>query len=225
MGFAPEPQDHSYHTPRPVTGSVVESVTCPGCQKAIRIPEEVLGQTAKCPFCRCHFRAPIRTPEGLTEPTLARRNPFARHRTVFPATLMLMVGLVGFFNNAVVALQSQFDRPAFEASTRNFFEQLAGQAENEEDREALRAKTAGALRWRPAVSIVSALLSLLTIAGAVTMLRRGSHKLAVLASFVTMLNVLNFCCFASIFVGGYSLYVLMDPEVRAQFRDSAPPAT
>jgi len=202
----------------------VESVTCPGCQNAIRVPENVLGQTAKCPFCKCHFRAPIRTPEGLTEPTLIRRNVFGQHRMVFPATLMLMVGLVGFFNNAVVALQSQFDRPAFEASTRNFFEQLASQTEKEDERESIRAKTAGALRWRPGVSAVSAMVSLVTIAGAVTMLRRRSHKLAVVASFATMLNVLNFCCFACIFVGGYSLYVLLDPEVRAQFRDSAPPA-
>jgi hypothetical protein len=203
----------------------VESVTCPGCQKPIRVPADVLGQTAKCPFCKCHFRAPVRTPEGLTDPVLLRRNLFARNRTAFPAVLMLLVGFTGILNNSVVALKSYFDRPAFEAGTREYFEQLASQAENEDDRERIRAKIPGALKWRPTVSVISGLLSVVTVAGAVAMVRRRGYTVALTAGFVTMLNVLNVCCFAGIFVGGYALYVLLDPGVRALFRLSAPRAT
>jgi hypothetical protein len=184
------------------------------------VPEDVLGQTAKCPFCKCHFKAPIRTPEGLTAPVLLRRNPFARNRTAFPALLMLMVGLAGLINNAAVALKSYFDRPAFEASTREFFEQLAGQATSDEDREQIRARLPAALKWGPTVRAASATLSLVTIAGAVAMLRRRVYGLALFSSFVTMLNLANVCCCASVIVGGYALYVLMDPEVRASFRAS-----
>jgi hypothetical protein len=199
----------------------LESVTCPGCQKAIRVPDDVLGQTAKCPFCKCHFKAPVRTPEGLTEPVLLRTNVFARNRTAFPASLMLMVGLVGVMNNAVVALKSQLDHETFEANTRDFFEQIASRTEAEEDRERIRGKIPGALHWRPIVSVVSAALSLVSISGAVALLRRRGYTLALLASFVTMLNVLNLCCFFGIFVGGYCLYVLLDPEVRASFAGRA----
>ena len=204
----------------------MESVTCPGCQKTIRVPEVVLGQTAKCPFCKCHFRAPVRTPEGLTDAVLLRRNVFGRHKTVFPATLMLMVGLVGIFSNSIAVLQSQFDPEQFEANTRAYFERVAEQRENEDDRQQIRAMVPGAIRWVPVARTAAAVLSLLSIGGAVAMLRKRAYGLAVAASFATLFNLAlaNCCCVISIFVGGYSLYVLMDPEVRAAFRPPEPPA-
>lgn len=199
----------------------MESVTCPGCRKAIRIPEDVLGQTAKCPFCKCHFKAPVRTPKGITEPILLRRNMFARNRTLFPATLMLMVGILGFFNNGLVVLQSQFDPEVFERNTREFFEQLAQRADSDEVKEKYRGWTPIALRWGPVVRAGFALLGLVSIAAAVAMVRRRAYTLALFGSFVTMINLaaLPSCCFVvSILVGGYSIFVLLNPEVRASFQ-------
>jgi hypothetical protein len=201
----------------------LESIQCPGCQKPIRLPEETLGQIAKCPFCKCHFKAPIRTPEGLTDPFLLRRNLFGRNRVVLPATLMLMLGMVGFFNNAVVAIKSQVDRDGFEADTRAFFEQLATKPEKEEDRDAIRARIPAAIQWGPAVRVAAAAFGLVSIVGSITMLRRLAYSFTLLASFVTMFNVMQCCCFTSILVGGYSLYVLMDPEVRRSFRGRSQP--
>jgi hypothetical protein len=203
-------------------GPDLESIVCPGCQKTIRVPAEVLGQRAQCPFCKCHFQAPVRTPDGLSEPVLMWRKVPWRRWTVLPATLMLMVGVIGFFNNAVFALQSQFDVKLFEENTRSFFEQLAERTEKEEERDAIRAKVPGAMRWRPTVSVASGLLSLVTIAGAIAVLRHSGYKLAMIASVVTMFNLANCCCFAGTFVGGYSLYVLMDPVVRAGFQKDKP---
>jgi hypothetical protein len=202
----------------------LEAVTCPGCQKPTRIPPDVLGQTAKCPFCKCHFQAPIRTPEGLTEPVLLRRNVFGRHKTVFPATLMLLLGLVGLLNNGAVALQSQFAPEEFEAHTRDFFEDIANRAPDEEQREAVRARIPGALKWGPLVRAGFAVLGMVSVAGAVAMLRKRAYSLAVFAGFATMFNMAlpSCCCVLNILVGGYSLYVLMDPEVRAEFRSPKP---
>ena len=204
----------------------MEAVTCPGCQKPVRVPPEVLGQTARCPFCKCHFQAPVRTSEGLTEPVLLRRNLFGRNKTVFPATLMLLVGLVGLLNNGVVALQSQFDPEVFEAHTRDFFEQLAGRAQDDDQREAIRAKIPAALRWGPIARAGFATLGLVSIIGGVAMLRKRAYSFAVFAGFAAMFNMAlpSCCCVLSIVVGGYSLYVLMDPEVRAEFRSPKPPS-
>ena len=71
---------------------------------------------------------------------------------------------------------------------------------------------------------------LVTIAGAIAMLRARRHGLAMLGSIVAMLNVanvVNCCCFASILVGGWSLMVLLEPNVRAEFhrvKTTPPPA-
>jgi hypothetical protein len=202
----------------------LEAVTCPGCGKSIRVPADVLGQTAKCPFCKCHFKAPVRTPEGLTDPVLMRRNVFGRNKTVLPATLMLMVGLIGVVNNGAVALQSLIDPEVFEANTRNFFEQLASRAQDDEQRDAIRAKIPAALRWGPVVRTGFAALALASVAGAVGMLRKRVYSLAVFAGFATMFNMAlpSCCCVLGILIGGYSLYVLMDPEVRAEFRSPKP---
>lgn len=204
----------------------MQPVTCPGCQKPIRVPDDVLGQTARCPFCKCHFTAPVRTLEGLTEPVLLRRNLFARSKSVFPATLMLLVGLVGLVNNGVVALQSQLAPDLFEANTRDFFEQIANRAQDEDQREAIRARIPAALRWGPIVRAGFAALGLVSVAGAVAMLRKRAYSFAILAGFATMFNMAlpSCCCVLSILIGGYSLYVLMDPEVRATF-PSPKPAT
>jgi len=203
----------------------VESITCPGCQKAIRIPPDVLGQRAQCPFCKCHFRAPIRTPEGLTEPALLRRNPFGNRR-ILPGVMVLFVGCIGLVTNAFQAAKAYADPQAFEEQTRESFERAADQSKTPE----IRDKIPMTIVWLPRVRIVSAALSLVTIAGAIAMLRARRHGLAMLGSIVTMLNVanvVNCCCFASILMGGWSLMVLIDPNVRAEFHrpeTSTPPA-
>jgi hypothetical protein len=198
-------------------GSVLESITCPGCQKTIRIPHDVLGQRAQCPFCKCHFRAPQRTAGGLTEPQLLRRNPLSS-RLTFAGTLLLFVGLMGVLSNAVQAVQILTDFQSFEAETARFFNQLAEREQDAEGKDRIQAQVPLALKYRPVVIIASGVLSLVTVAAAVAMLRRRSHGLAVLGSFVAMFNVANLCCCGCIFVGGYALYVVLNPAVRAEFQ-------
>jgi len=214
-----------YHTPRPCARSDVESITCPGCQKAIRVPPEVLGQRAQCPFCKCHFRAPIRTPEGLTEPVLVRRHPFANRRAL-PGFMLVFVGLIGLVTNSFQAAKAYIDPQAFEEQTRESFNDAAEKSNTPE----LRDKVPMTLVWLPRVRIASAALSVVTVLGGIALLRARRHGLAMLGSIVAMLNIANVancCCFGSILVGGWALMVLLDPAVRAEFQanqNTTPPA-
>jgi hypothetical protein len=201
-------------------GSVLESITCPGCQKTIRIPDDVLGQRAQCPFCKCHFRAPERAAAGLTAPQLIRRNPFAS-RVTFAGVLVLFVGLMGVLSNAVQTVQIVTDFQSFETETARFFDALEEREQTPEGKDRIKAQVPVALKYRPVVIVASGLLSLATVAGSVAMLRRRSHGLAVFGSFVAMFNVANLCCCGSIFVGGYALYVLLNPDVRDLFKPRA----
>lgn len=173
-----------------------------------------MGGRARCPFCKCHFLAPARAADGSVEvPRLVRRNPFAQSKTTLPAMLLLFVGLVGFLFNGVQTAQSHLDPEEFERQTREFFEGGANQMKAPE----LLDKIPATLKWWPRVRIASLCLSLVTIAGAIAMLRIRGHGLAILGSVVAMFNVANCCCFAGIVVGGWSMSVLLNPAVREQF--------
>lgn len=190
----------------------MESVTCPGCQRPIRVPDDVLGRRARCPFCKCHFRAPVRTPEGLTAPQFLRRNPFADRR-VLPATFLLVAGVMGLLTNGLQVAQAYLDPDAFREQTRDFFDRAAERSKTPE----LRDQVPVTLEWLPRFRAVCAGLSLVTTAGAVSMLRARRHGLAMLGSVFAMFNVTNCCCFGNILIGGWALYTLLNPAVRAQF--------
>jgi hypothetical protein len=190
----------------------LESTVCPNCKKTIRIPPDVFGQTARCPFCKCHFAAPIRTPEGLTEPVLVRRNLFA-NRVFAPAIALLLYGLVGLLLNGIQVSRSYADPEAVEREMREQLEEAAERSNRPE----LRGHIPLTLKWWPRVRLASAALSLVTIAGAVSMLQQKRHGLAMLGSVIAMFNVASCCCFVGIVLGGWSLFVLMNPDVRARF--------
>jgi hypothetical protein len=191
----------------------VESVTCPGCQKPIRVPDEVLGQTAKCPFCKCHFHAPVRTPEGLTDPVLVRRNPFGESRTFGPGMALVFVGLLGVLTNAVKVGKIFADREAFAQQVREDF-----------DRSPFQEYTEPTIRWMPFVRLGFLGLSGLVVAAGVALLARRWHGLAMIGAAAALFNVANYCCFLGFPAGAWALFVLRDPTVRAQFNVQRPAA-
>jgi hypothetical protein len=190
----------------------VESVTCPGCQKPIRVLDEVLGQTAKCPFCKCHFRAPVRTPEGFTEPVLIKRNPFAASRTFGPGAALLFTGLLGLFTNVIDLAKTYADPEGYARQTRDAF---AGRFDE---------WTEFTVKWRPRAVWVIAGLSVLTAAGGLAMLRVRRHGLAMAGATAAYFSVNHCCCILGVPAGTWALFVLMNPEVRAQFHAPTPPA-
>lgn len=198
----------------------MHSVICPNCQKPIRIPDDVLGQKAKCPFCKCHFRAPVRTPEGLTEPILLKRNPFAQSRTFGPGALLLFVGLVGTLTNVVELARTYSDPEAFAKRTRDDFAEMAARGEPPK----LEEYGELTVKWLPVARWGFAGMSLLTAAAGVCLLRRRRHGLAMIGSVAAMFNVANCCCVFGFPAGAWALFVLMNPEVRALFQRPTPPA-
>lgn len=192
----------------------MERIVCPGCLQSIRVPEEALGQRAQCPFCKCHFEGPIRQPDGsLTAPALIMRNPFARSRTVAPGVMIFMVGSLGFLINSITIAQAYSDPEAFAGRTRDYFEELAEKSKAPE----LREWDEFTIKWWPIARIGFLCLSALNVAGGIAMIRQRYHSLAMLGAVGSLFNVANCCCMLGFPAGGWALYVLMNPEVRAQF--------
>lgn len=191
----------------------MESAVCPGCQKPIRVPEEVLGQTAKCPFCKCHFKAPVRTSEGLAAPALIKRNPFAASRNFGPGALLLFAGLLGLLTNVIDLTKTYADPEAFAQQTRDAF---AGRFDE---------WTEFTVKWRPRAVWGFALVSLLSAAGGFALLRLRWHSLAMIGAAAAFFNANHCCCVLGVPAGTWALFTLMNPEVRAVFRMPAPPVT
>jgi hypothetical protein len=193
----------------------LESITCPGCQKPIRVPPDVLGQRAQCPFCKSHFQAPVRTADGtLTTPTLVRRNPFGQSRTFGPGAALIFVGLLGVITNTVQVVRAYADPDEFERQVRRDLEQMN-----------LADYVERTIRWMPMVRAGFLILSALVFAGGVATLRKRRHGLAMLGSLGALFNVASCCCVLGFPAGAWALYVLKDPQVRAQFDQPTGPET
>lgn len=197
----------------------MESINCPGCAKPIRVPDDVLGKRAQCPFCKSHFRAPIRSADGsLSTPVLFRKNPFAESRTLAPGTLLILVGLLSVLTSSVDIARSSADPEAFAAKTREFFEQMAEKQKSPE----LRDIGETTIKYLPVARIVFLILGLSTVAGGLATVRRRYHGLAMLGSVAALFNVYCYICILGFPIGGWALFTLMDREVRMQFVKQKP---
>ncbi len=62
------------------------TITCPSCQRPLRVPENLLGQAVKCPSCSHTFVVPENAAEPLSPPEVApspsdfRAKPFPSQR-------------------------------------------------------------------------------------------------------------------------------------------------
>jgi hypothetical protein len=63
-----------------------------------------------------------------------------------------------------------------------------------------------------------AALSLINLSGAVQMLRMRMYPLALVGSFLSMLNCGSYCCALGLPFGIWSVIVLLRPDVRSAFR-------
>ena len=186
----------------------MESTVCPNCQKSIRIPNEVLGQRAQCPFCKCQFRAPVRTPEGLAEPLLLRRNPFAQSSTFGPGIALLFVGLLGMVSNGVQVSRAYSDPAEFERQTREVFERNN------------LPEVERTVKWMPVARVGFLAISGLVAAAGIAMLRQQWHGLAMVGSAASLFLVSDCCCLLGFPAGAWALLILRNPAVRDAFHSS-----
>lgn len=196
----------------------MEVITCPGCQKPLRLPTEWLGTNTSCPHCKCHFTAPVRQADGtLSVATRLRHNPFAQSRLVLPAMLLLFFGLFTLFINTTQMLRAYTDPERFAQRTQADFEEMVRNVKDDEQRQEVLDRIPVFVKWLPPLSIVFMLQSLLSVAGAISMLRRWSHSLALLGAFAAVFHLAYFCCAGGIPVGAFALFVLFNPNARAEF--------
>jgi hypothetical protein len=195
--------------------AALDSITCPGCKTSVRVPADVLGKRAQCPFCHCHFRVPVRVADGsLAAPTLVRRNPFVESRTFGPGVLLMLVGLLASLTSTVDIARSLADPEEFAARTREYFDQIAEQRKSPE----LREFGETTVKWLPVARFGFLALGLLTTAGGIAMVRERYHSLAMLGSLAALFNMYYCSCILGFPIGGWALFTLMDPQVRLQFQ-------
>ncbi|VTS03555.1 zinc ribbon domain-containing protein [Tuwongella immobilis] len=103
--------------------SETTAIHCPACHQQVRVPTSMFGTPVQCPHCYAMFQAPKRLADGTlsaperlpdlppVEPELTP--PQKRHKLreslMFPAMLVLLVGLMGVIvNGTLVTLSLQF---------------------------------------------------------------------------------------------------------------------
>ncbi len=217
-------------------------ITCPACGKSVQLPDDMLGQSAVCPYCKSLFTAPARQDDGtLSIPVLRRTNPFADAPTRGPGLMMVLIGSVSLLFNGVELSRILLDWPAFQDRTRAQYAKDAEtvrmvelkdkDADDPAVREAADAKAAEyaghaetTIRWWPPARGVFMGMGLLTALGGAAMIGRKRHPLAMLGCVAAMFNVMNYCCIPGMPVGAYSLYLLMNPAVRDSFSPKKQPS-
>jgi hypothetical protein len=203
-------------------------VSCPQCERPLRVPDELLGRPAKCPACGLTFAVPAggheaplmpATPSPEYDPSEPYDEPGrppapwqfdqnvregANRLVTPPAVCLLITGILGVLANcvrAVVVLAGGGQPPG--ADVPDFM------------RKAMEMVT-------PEMVLISSLVfgsvSLLIVLGAIQMLRRRMYGLAIASSVLAMINIECLCCAFGLPIGIWSLAVLLKPEVRSVFQ-------
>ena len=205
-------------------------VSCPQCERPLRVPDELLGRPAKCPACGLTFAVPGGGHEAPLMPVPAAPSadydpsePYdepgrppapwqfdqevregANRLVTPPAVCLLITGILGVLANclrAVVVLTGGGQPPG--ADVPDFM------------RKAMEMVTPEMVLIS---SIVFGSVSLVIVLGAVQMLRRRMYGLAIASSILAMINIECLCCVFGLPVGIWSLAVLLKPEVRSVFQ-------
>jgi len=200
-----------------------EVIDCPACRNQVRVPESLLGQPVRCPQCQSYFTAPTKDADGnLGEakllpdppPQSAAAQPVAGASSLFiPGVFLLLVGITGTIVNGYQASQWITDP---EAATKNRFERLeqfAKMTQQNFDPEIAKR----VVELQQPVEIAVFLISLLPIFGAIAILTTRLWGLAVLGSFIAIINLGNCCCLIGLPAGILCLIRLFDPEIRPLF--------
>ncbi len=206
-----------------------ETIFCPACNNKLRVPDDLMGQEVQCPKCQRMFTAPpppttsirpadqaeasprpmpIRPSNGFEEDEdrwdVERRqqpgpNPMP------PGIFLAVAALLGVLVNlGDIALTVFFPNFFKQAVANNPFGGAAGGVD------------IGAIKV--VMSVVCLLVSLVSLTGAVAMIRRRVWWLAIVGCFVAIFNVNEFCCLLGAPAGIWGLIVLFNENTRRTFQ-------
>ncbi len=220
-----------------------EQIHCPECQATLRVPEDLLGKNVKCPKCQTTFLAELDRPahpEGVVdEPAPSRRRrpsrpadeedegpppddepeddyeerPRRRRRRPSltaasssvsgPASALMVVGGLD-----VAFALLRFLAPVLGISV------MALEAGNR--RGNVNADFLASIGVNILLGILSLVLGILILFGAVKMKQMRSYGLAMTACILAMIPCVN-CCLLGLPFGIWGLVVLNKPEVKDAF--------
>jgi hypothetical protein len=184
----------------------MESIACPNCSKAVRVPSEQLGAMSACPFCKCRFIAE-KVGDGPAKARFVRRNPLLESRAIIPGLVVFLMGMMALVYNGVEFVKATVDPELFAEQARESLKPFLKEDDN---------LVENTVKWVPRIRFVGIVLALLSISGGICMMKRRFHTFAMLTGFTHMFNVTGYCCFG-IPIGGWALYTLMNPQVQDEF--------
>lgn len=213
-----------------------EVISCPSCQRPLRIPDEMIGRPVKCPECGMVFltvqgQGPGATgalpPETVSVPA-AVSSPYSPQvyagqytepevalsgsGIVAPAIALLIVGILGlaFAAFSMVTL--------FVMDSERLKDVMRQQAPPDvpPDQVELMANIAYGSPARLLHGVFTGVNVLIVVGAVMALIRRG-YALAVVASVLAMVNIDACCCILGLPVGIWTLVVLMRQDVRAAF--------
>ena len=210
----------------------IESIYCPACNNKLRVPDELMGQQVQCPKCQAMFTAPPPPPSasplttdhpGAPPQRMGERHAdfgyeddrwdqeprrlAASNRRKLPGILLIVVGLLQALMN-MYGLSLALISPD---ELRKQFQQLQAMF-----------PMAGAPQFDPVkaqliTTSVFLMVSIAQIAGGISLFRGRFYSLAIIGAFLAIVNCNQVCCLAGIPVGIWSLIVLFDAGVKAEF--------
>jgi hypothetical protein len=192
-------------------------IHCPACNHKLRVPPDLFGEPVQCPQCGETFSAPV--PSGA-EPGEAAP-PVVRPLTApAPATPRSLRGpaiglLVLSFVSVVVNMTGLFRavvRPDEVRQQADEAKQVLGQFFKQPIPD-----TGDPVLLQRISSSVFLAMALTIMLAAIVMLQRRYYWLALVGSFLALLNCGELCCVPSAIFAIWALVVLFNPATRLTF--------
>ncbi|OAI41044.1 hypothetical protein AYO40_03940 [Planctomycetaceae bacterium SCGC AG-212-D15] len=209
-----------------------EIIRCPQCQRELQVPEEFIGRPVKCPSCGLNFvtrseAAPQPLPrvgevtyahsEAADPPPRTPQEVERARKAVFPAALCLLIVscLCLFVDVLLIHQAATFSREEAEESLEDF---PPGPMRDSIEHMLDRAAEPETLRVMVFCASTLGIFSLVSILGAIQMMRLRSWGLALTASILSLIHFDHCCCIPfNMAVGLWALLVLARADVRSIF--------
>ena len=209
----------------------IETIFCPACNNKLRVPDDLMGQEVQCPKCQTMFVAPPppgavmpadhpeapprrlpASPAGFDDDAADRWDDEPRRAPVGPNPMpagvcLLVVSILGLLSGGLrlgLAIGAPDQLKKIMANNPMF----GGGGMPAGLDIVMVVLVAG---------IIFTAMSLLSLAGAMCMIRRKLWGLAVAGCFLAMFNPTDGCCILGLPVGIWGLVVLFNENTKRSF--------
>jgi predicted Zn finger-like uncharacterized protein len=214
-----------------------EVVTCPKCERQLRVPDELIGQRVKCPTCGTNFTATVggsppdrpedyqnaptgNQPEAVqtyredsgSGPQAEQRHARALASVKVPAICLLIVSVIGLLCDGFNFIRALTVPPPKAEDVIRVFPGFKGQEKELEEQ--LKMMSGPVL---PVIAAVFLVLCIVTLFGSLAMLAGRMRWLGILGSIAAMINLGSCCCVLGLPLGIWSLVVLLRDDVKNAF--------